>query len=588
MLVLLAILCHIHLHCFAQQQPIRDELQRAYNQTKSIGVKIEKALSLVDSYIAEDKDDSAQLWLYKIINHNEQKQDPHLAYLILTRQAEVYYFSNLPLFGLQAAHKGLAKAAALGDSLFMADALAFQSYLYESTDSLELSKNKALAALKIYPKLARVFAYPVVEKSQIINQVAQLYLRFNQLDSAFYFNNMALTLAQKDKHQRAIAMCLNTNGRIHALKQQNDSALYYFNKSKSLCVGSELVDLLLLNESEKLLLQQHDWPTAKSTITSNLTFIDSVTIGPYYQQLFFKNAIHVIRLHKDKEFESKILARVLTLQEQAQSDGNKLVQNVAEQYVLSENNLMKTALDQSNQHKKNTSYKILGLFAIVIILGLAFFFYLQKKKSVFQKALQQQQLIQKERERIAEDMQNELGTGLTKITFLSQMAIAKADVDSSLKNIQQTTAALVDSMNDLLWTMKEENNKLNQLSFYIQQYLQSYCEKEEIIFNFSVKEDTRDRMVTAETRHNVLLALKELVFYLTRFEATKSLMLVVDCRADLSIEIMQPNLPINKNWAEVIKKHPTGLAVAKRMVTLGGSINYKAGNSLSIELNLPI
>uniref|UniRef100_UPI002FDEA2E6 ligand-binding sensor domain-containing protein n=1 Tax=Flavobacterium sp. TaxID=239 RepID=UPI002FDEA2E6 len=98
----------------------------------------------------------------------------------------------------------------------------------------------------------------------------------------------------------------------------------------------------------------------------------------------------------------------------------------------------------------NYWYKTWWFFTLLTV-GLLFLMfrivssYFDRKLEKQQNEIEKQKLIEEERKRIAKDMHDDLGSGLTKITYLSQMALQKEDNKSLLSGIKNTSTELVES-----------------------------------------------------------------------------------------------------------------------------------------------
>jgi len=80
--------------------------------------------------------------------------------------------------------------------------------------------------------------------------------------------------------------------------------------------------------------------------------------------------------------------------------------------------------------------------------------------------LEQQQSLERERMRIARDMHDEIGSKLTKISFLSEHA--KVDAESSgplagkIESIAETSRELLQTMDEIVWVVNPRNDTLEQ------------------------------------------------------------------------------------------------------------------------------
>lgn len=122
--------------------------------------------------------------------------------------------------------------------------------------------------------------------------------------------------------------------------------------------------------------------------------------------------------------------------------------------------------------------------------------------------LDKQTELENERKRIAADMHDDLGSGLTRITYLSQMAL-KTDTQNNLQKIKKTASDLVGNMSELIWVMKEENNTLEDLATYIKSYAVDYFENNNIDFSIAIPDTFNNITVNGNQRRHLFLSVKE-------------------------------------------------------------------------------
>ncbi|MCP9751691.1 sensor histidine kinase [Ferruginibacter sp. HRS2-29] len=118
-----------------------------------------------------------------------------------------------------------------------------------------------------------------------------------------------------------------------------------------------------------------------------------------------------------------------------------------------------------------------------------------------------------ERNRIAHDMHDDLGSGLTKIAILSEVAKTqlmqpeKARVQ--LESIAVSSRELVDSLQDIIWILNPKNDTLESLASYIREYALKFFEPTETVAVFDYPDEIVDTKLTEEQRRNLFLAVKE-------------------------------------------------------------------------------
>ncbi len=127
--------------------------------------------------------------------------------------------------------------------------------------------------------------------------------------------------------------------------------------------------------------------------------------------------------------------------------------------------------------------------------------------------LEQQRAMERERARIAQDMHDELGAKLTKISYLSERARNDLDDASStskkLNSIAVTSQELMHSLDEIVWAVNPKNDTLEHLAAYLGQYAAEYLQNTTVDHELRIPGYLPDYALTAEVRHNLFLAFEE-------------------------------------------------------------------------------
>ena len=158
-------------------------------------------------------------------------------------------------------------------------------------------------------------------------------------------------------------------------------------------------------------------------------------------------------------------------------------------------------------------------FISLVILALAVLFFSVVKyiaqRNLKEKILrlEKEQAIEKERNRIARDMHDDLGSGLTKIAILSEVAKTQLQepdkAKAQLENISVSSRELVDSMQDIIWVLNPKNDTLDSLASYVREYALKFFEPFESNIQFDYPENIPVVKLTEEQRRNIFLVIKE-------------------------------------------------------------------------------
>ena len=151
--------------------------------------------------------------------------------------------------------------------------------------------------------------------------------------------------------------------------------------------------------------------------------------------------------------------------------------------------------------------------------------------------LEQESTLERERARIARDMHDELGAGLTHVILMSESAAAKAP-SPELKRIAKTARSVSSTLDQIVWMTNPRNDSLRQLVNYIAEFAEEYLADATIALRSELPEEVPDREISSEKRHHVLLVVKEALNNIAKHAGARAVHLRVSFQSDeLSIII---------------------------------------------------
>jgi signal transduction histidine kinase/ligand-binding sensor domain-containing protein len=125
--------------------------------------------------------------------------------------------------------------------------------------------------------------------------------------------------------------------------------------------------------------------------------------------------------------------------------------------------------------------------------------------------LERQQAIERDRARIAKDIHDDLGAGLTHIALLSELA--RRDTPQEMPNhvsqISDMARELTRNMDEIVWAVDPQNDTLESLITYVSKFAQEYLSVAGIRCRLDVPAELPPYVLPAEVRHNLFLAIKE-------------------------------------------------------------------------------
>ncbi len=127
--------------------------------------------------------------------------------------------------------------------------------------------------------------------------------------------------------------------------------------------------------------------------------------------------------------------------------------------------------------------------------------------------LEKERALEQERSRIAKDIHDDLGSGLTHISWLCEFAEKKLEPDhpahEEIQQMSATSHEIVQSMDSIVWTLNPGNDSLDSLATYIPKYATDFLSRFEIRCRVDIPDNLPDWNLSAERRHNLLLIVKE-------------------------------------------------------------------------------
>ena len=127
--------------------------------------------------------------------------------------------------------------------------------------------------------------------------------------------------------------------------------------------------------------------------------------------------------------------------------------------------------------------------------------------------LERQRSLERERSRISQDIHDELGSSLTRITMLSQSAQGKSKTGRSpeqdLDKIFSIARNITRSMDEIVWAINPKHDTLGSLMAYLSNFAEEFLGSAGISFEVDFPAVRIKLSVAAQVRHDVFLAFKE-------------------------------------------------------------------------------
>ena len=195
---------------------------------------------------------------------------------------------------------------------------------------------------------------------------------------------------------------------------------------------------------------------------------------------------------------------------------------------------------------------------------------------------------QQERERISADMHDELGSGMTAIRLMSEIARNKMKENTpvEIEKISSSANDVLNKMNAIIWSMNSGNDTLDNLVSYIRSYSLEYFENTPIECNVHTPEDIPDKELAGDKRRNIFLCVKETLNNAWKHSSASIITIDIKINHSLVIQIADNGKGVDM---QNLRQFGNGLKnITRRMESIGGKFTIKNNPGAVTMLELPL
>ena len=153
--------------------------------------------------------------------------------------------------------------------------------------------------------------------------------------------------------------------------------------------------------------------------------------------------------------------------------------------------------------------------AVVLLVGVGATVRIMEKRK-FQLQLQraeQESALERERARIAQDLHDDLGSSLTRLSLLSGLIKADKDnpeqVEAHAGKLAQSADQTVRALEEIVWAVRPGSDTLQSLVEYIAHFANELFEGNATRCRLDLPHDLPARPLPPDVRHNIFLIVKE-------------------------------------------------------------------------------
>jgi ligand-binding sensor domain-containing protein/signal transduction histidine kinase len=151
--------------------------------------------------------------------------------------------------------------------------------------------------------------------------------------------------------------------------------------------------------------------------------------------------------------------------------------------------------------------------SLLIAVGVAVRLVEKRKLQRRLKHLEQERALERERTRIAQDLHDEMGAKLCRISFLSEHArrgeLPSQELQDQITSISDASREVLHSLDEIVWAVNPQNDTLEHVASYIGQYAQEYFQLTGIECELDIPAQLPSYPLSSQTRHHLFLATHE-------------------------------------------------------------------------------
>ncbi|MEO6133565.1 MAG: two-component regulator propeller domain-containing protein [Ginsengibacter sp.] len=204
--------------------------------------------------------------------------------------------------------------------------------------------------------------------------------------------------------------------------------------------------------------------------------------------------------------------------------------------------------------------------------------------------IERQKELASERTRIATDMHDDLGAGLSRIRYLStgmKNEIKDEGLKKDFDKIITGSDELVDKMNEIIWALNSSDEKLEDVLYYIRSQCSEMLDSAGISLQATLPESIPEKILNSEEKRNLFLVVKESVHNIIKHAHATTVNIVMQIDNNLHISVTDDGKGFNVDESR-IKGNGLG-NYQKRMNSLKGSVDIKSGcTGTTIQFIMPL
>lgn len=201
--------------------------------------------------------------------------------------------------------------------------------------------------------------------------------------------------------------------------------------------------------------------------------------------------------------------------------------------------------------------------------------------------------LEQERTRVAQDLHDELGSGLTEAGILTSLvknpAVPSEKKEGYLNQLGEVCSALVTGLDEIVWAVNPRYDSVADMAGYFSLFAQRFLELAGMTCRLQIADSVAEHPLGSHQRHDIFLAFKEALNNIVRHSGAREVRLTIEVAAGALHVLLADD---GRGFAPAAALPGSdGLAGMKqRMEKLGGAcrINSIPGRGTTVGFSLPL
>lgn len=227
------------------------------------------------------------------------------------------------------------------------------------------------------------------------------------------------------------------------------------------------------------------------------------------------------------------------------------------------------------------SWWFYGVFTVTVLL-LLFLFYRYR--------INQLKKLLSMRNKISQDLHDEVGATLSGVTLMSELAAEKiktgdkSDSQLLVERIKEESKEMAEKMNDIVWAINPVNDSMEKVLSKIQAYGNNLCASAGIQFHFS-KPELKDGVLNMQVRNNIYMISKEAINNAVKYSGAENIRFSLSGKKNNYVLRIEDD---GVGFDTGAVRNGNGLInIRSRAKEMGGNLSFRSvkGNGTQLELH---